>query len=125
MRVIIAGTRHKIDPALLDEAIEESGYHITCVISGAARGVDLLGERWAQQRGIGVRSFPANWDAFGRSAGVMRNESMARLGQALIALPCKHSRGTLDMIERAGRHKLHVFQKEILCQSKPRHRKKT
>lgn len=123
--MIIAGTRHKIAPELLDQAVKESGFHITCVVSGAARGVDYLGERWAQARGIGVRSFPADWDRYGRGAGHMRNEDMARVGEALIALPCKHSRGTLNMIERAERHGLLIYKKEVLCLSKPRHRKRT
>lgn len=120
MLVIIAGTRHFIDPKLLDKTIEESGFHITCVISGAARGVDLLGERWAQKRGIGVRSFPAKWDAFGKAAGVMRNEDMAKVAQALIALPCQHSKGTKDMIERAESHGLHTYVKEVTCKVEKR-----
>lgn len=123
--VIIAGTRHKIDPQLLEQAIAESGFDITCVISGAAQGVDLLGERWAQDRGICVRSFPADWERYGRGAGPRRNEEMACVGEALIALPCAHSKGTKDMIERARRHRLKIFQMEVPCQSKPRVRKRT
>lgn len=127
MLVIIAGTRHKVDPVILEDAIKESGYDITCVLSGANRSnkdsVDHHGERWAQGHGIDVRLFPAAWKHYGRAAGPMRNEEMAKAGEALIALPCKHSTGTHDMIERARRHGLFVYQKEIPCQSKPRVRK--
>lgn len=124
MRVIIAGTRHKIDPALLEQAIQESGFDVTCVVSGAADGVDLLGERWAQARGIGVRSFPADWDRYGRGAGPRRNEEMACVGEALIALPCKHSRGTRDIIRRVKEKGLPLHVKEVTCLSNPRVRKR-
>lgn len=115
MNVIIAGTRHNVDPKIVDEAIEESGFEVTGVISGAALGIDRQGEKWAQKRGIGVRSFPADWKAYGRAAGPMRNEEMAKVGDALIALPCKHSKGTLDMIQRAKRHQIPVFERMVPC----------
>ena len=47
MKVIIAGSRGVEDYALVEEAVKQSGFDITEVVSGTARGVDLLGEHWA------------------------------------------------------------------------------
>jgi hypothetical protein len=115
MNVIIAGSRHFNCMQTLEDAIADSGFDITCVVSGAAKGVDLLGERWAQARGIGIRSFPADWKKHGRGAGPIRNEEMARVGEALLALPCPCSRGTKDMIKRAYNHDLQVHIYEVDC----------
>ncbi len=43
---------------------------------GNAKGVDSHGALWAEGRGLTVRSFPADWDRFGKSAGIKRNEQM-------------------------------------------------
>jgi hypothetical protein len=117
MLVIIAGSRHFHDQKTLDQAVEASGFEITCVISGAAKGVDRLGENWAQTRGIGIRSFPADWKKHGRAAGPIRNKEMAEVGEALIALPCPCSRGTRGMIKLAKEHGLPVFIQEVDCNS--------
>ena len=115
MLVIIAGSRHFDDLQVLEDAVEDSGFNITCVVSGAAKGVDLLGERWAQARGIGIRSFPADWDRYKRGAGPIRNEEMAKVAGGLIALPCQCSRGTKDMIRRAHNHDLQVHVVDVDC----------
>lgn len=112
MRVIIAGTRDGCPPHELLSAIrafEARGFSITEVVSGCARGVDTMGERWARARGIPVAPFPADWDRFGLAAGAIRNTAMAAYADALIALPAYHSRGTLDMIERARRRHLPTY----------------
>jgi len=35
------------------------------VVSGGARGIDTLGEIWAQSQGIPVTRFPADWARYG------------------------------------------------------------
>lgn len=116
MRVIIAGSRSIADMAVLERAIEKSGFEITEVLTGGARGVDSLAHDWAEEREIGVTIFPAHW-TLGRCAGPLRNEEMAKNADALIAVWDGHSRGTKDMIARARKHwlKVHVeLQKETV-----------
>ncbi|HHN74956.1 MAG TPA: DUF2493 domain-containing protein, partial [Acidobacteria bacterium] len=74
MKVIIAGTRVKTPFETLLAAIEQSGWadRICEVVSGGASGVDRLGEHWARTRGIPVRRFEANWNRYGRRAGMIR-----------------------------------------------------
>lgn len=109
MHVIIAGSRDITDFRIISQAIHASGFSISSVISGAARSVDQLGERWAKEHGIPVLRMPAEWNRFGRSAGFRRNEDMAGIGDALIAIWDGKSCGTRHMIETARMKGLRVF----------------
>lgn len=76
-------------------------------VHGAARGLDSLVDRAAAEFGAVVERHPADWDAHGKAAGVMRNAEMAELGADLclafpLAGPRALSRGTWDMIDRAA-----------------------
>jgi len=68
MRVIIAGCRHICRTDILDAAIDEAGFNITRVVSGCARGVDTMGEDWANAHGIPISRFPAALQSRTRSA---------------------------------------------------------
>jgi hypothetical protein len=101
VRVIIAGSRGYKGGALgVERAVKASGFDIATVISGAARGADLAGERWASANGISCELYPADWDKYGKKAGAIRNQQMADVADALIALWDGQSRGTADMIRR-------------------------
>jgi hypothetical protein len=86
MRTIIAGSRNIENYAMLAVAIKALPWKPTLVISGGAVGVDLMGERWAKENGIGVEVFQADWESLGKRAGFVRNEDMAKRAEALLAL---------------------------------------
>lgn len=111
MKVIIAGSRDFTgDIKLVGKIVEASGFKITEVISGTAKGADQAGDVWATVNGIPVKLFFANWDTFGRSAGPRRNQEMADYADALIAIKTHpDSRGTNDMIRRAEAKGLKIF----------------
>jgi len=113
MRVIIAGSRHCNDYELLLAAIRESGFNITSVVSGRARGVDTMGEAYAKLLNLPVFGYPADWDHYGKAAGHIRNTAMAKNADALIALLAPDSRGTANMIKQAEKHGLKIFIKPI------------
>ena len=85
------------------------------IISGTAKGADALGEQFAFNYGIKVKRFPANWDAYGKSAGYIRNEQMAKYAVSngcygvLVAFWDGKSRGTKHMINLAKKHGLTVY----------------
>jgi hypothetical protein len=109
MRTIIAGTRSLTDYKLVEGAVEASGFEVTTVISGAAKGIDRLGERWAEKRSVPVERFPADWDAYGKPAGHIRNREMVEVAEALVAVWDGVSTGTEDCIAQARQRGLKVF----------------
>ena len=116
MRTIVAGSRTINDMRLLRKAINESDFLITEIVSGGAKGVDSLGEKYAKQAGINLVIFPANWKAHGKAAGPIRNERMALYAAedssrpgALIAIWDGESRGTANMISHAKSVGLKIF----------------
>jgi len=114
MRVVIAGSRDIEDPAVVAAAITASGFTITEVVSGTARGVDRLAERWALCRGIPVLRFPAEWQRLGKRAGIVRNAAMIRCAAssregAVIAVWNGTSPGTRHTIECARANGLPVY----------------
>ena len=109
MRVIIAGSRSMTEAVQVTMAIAQSGFVIREVISGGARGVDTLGEAWARTHHIPVRRFPADWRHYGKSAGFRRNEAMAHVADALIAVWDGSSPGTNHMIATARQRGLRLF----------------
>jgi YspA, cpYpsA-related SLOG family len=98
MKTIIAGSRSIQNPIVLRRAVKQSGFSITEVVSGGAKGVDQLGEAWAKANFIALQRFPANWDAYGKGAGMIRNEQMANYADQLIAIWDGKSPGTGHMI---------------------------
>lgn len=113
MRVIIAGSRDIIDLICVIEAVSRSGFEITEVVSGTARGVDRLGEFWAAQHNIPIKRFPADWNTYGKSAGYKRNEQMADYAEAAIIIHDGKSNGTKHMLDIAKRKGLMVYYKII------------
>jgi SLOG family YspA-like protein len=108
MRTIIAGCRTCTDMREVEIAMSLCGWVPSVVISGAAPGVDKLGERWAQRRHIPVERFPADW-TLGNRAGPIRNVEMAKNADALVAVWDGESTGTGHMIKTASRYKLQVY----------------
>lgn len=82
IRMIVAGGRTFSDYETLANSIEAYLHGLNIfydqleIVSGGCAGVDLLGERFAEERGIPVIRFPAEWKKYGRSAGVIRNQEM-------------------------------------------------
>ena len=111
MRVIIAGSRDITDYDIVSKAVMASGWFddMTYVISGAAQGVDTIGERFANEHHILVKRYPADWKGWGKRAGFIRNQEMALNADGLIAVCDGKSKGTLNMIEIMQALDLPVF----------------
>jgi hypothetical protein len=112
VKVIIAGSRDINDVQLVERAIQESGFVITEVVCGMARGVDTIGRLWAERNKIHVAHFPADWNRFGKRAGHLRNAEMADYAEALI---CIHhdSPGSLDMVQLARARGLKIYEVRV------------
>lgn len=112
-RVVIAGSRTFQDYNLLSAKCEEilgdrmGTYDIT-ILSGGAKGADQLGERFAKEHNLDIEYHKADWKAFGKRAGLIRNSAMAENADALIAFWDGSSRGTKHMIDCAYQNGLVV-----------------
>lgn len=112
MKTIISGSRDFSDYALLQrvlERVELGAKRIDTVLSGTARGADQLGELWAKLNCRITLRFPAQWDSYGRSAGILRNREMAKHAEQLVAFWDGQSHGTAHMIEHARKRGLVVW----------------
>lgn len=103
MRVAIVGSRTITDIRHVEDAVRMSGFSITTLICGTARGPDTLGEQLAKQHGVPIEYFRPDWDTYGKQAGYLRNSQMAERAQAVIAVWDGKSRGTAQMIQETKR----------------------
>jgi hypothetical protein len=110
MKTIVAGGRDITDFQLVVRAMAEVPWPISEVVSGACRGVDLLGEQVAANRQIPIKRFPADWEKFGLSAGPMRNAEMAEYADALILIWDGKSKGSANMLKQAKQHNLRIYE---------------
>lgn len=112
VRVIVAGSRWFEDEGLmarkLDAFLERTGPKTT-IVSGGARGADLMGEQYAISRGLPFVRVPAEWDRYGRmAAGPIRNQHMSFLASHLVAFWDGASPGTRGMVKIAKADRLEL-----------------
>lgn len=124
MKIIIAGSREVTDFNLIKDAMDQAAKKFKKkpleIVSGGARGVDKLGEKWAEENGVNCVVFEADWgnikgdnvflkkkinpytkkeEFYNANAGFERNQKMAEYADALVAINLG-TPGTNDMINR-------------------------
>ena len=99
MKIIIAGSRNLIvsDIMLNELIIRFCNTQITEVVCCHAYGIDGCGLDYAKKRNIKVANFPANWDKYGKAAGPLRNEEMAKYSDELLLIWDGNSKGSRNM----------------------------
>lgn len=113
MNLAIVGSRNfnnykKLENCIF-ETLEKWGKEISdieCIISGGAKGVDALAEKFAKTYDILVEIYAANWDKYGKAAGVIRNSSIINNATHVIAFPSISGKGTQDSIKKAKTRKI-------------------
>ena len=111
-KVVIAGGRSFQDLGQMTTSMDRllkakiaEGHAIT-VISGTAAGADKLGEEYAELRGFDLIQMPAQWDAYGKSAGYRRNVDMADACDGIVVFWDGKSKGSKHMIDIGLRKEL-------------------
>ena len=75
---------------------------IVVVHGGCRTGADAIADGWARRAGVEVEVWPADWAAYGRAAGPIRNGRMVAAGARMcLAFPLPGSRGTVNCMELA------------------------
>lgn len=129
MKVIIAGSRSIVNFNTVKKAIGCCPFFIFEVVSGGAKGVDLLGERYAREENLSIVVFKPLWanleasgaivkeNRYGKyniRAGLDRNKKMGDYADALVAVWDGESTGTQHMIKYMEKLGKKVFIYNIL-----------
>ena len=114
-RVLICGDRNWTNRDLILRCVRKAHTteSISLIIEGEARGADVMGRCAAEECGILVSPFPAEWDRLGKRAGPIRNQQMLDEGKPTEVWAfhndIKNSRGTRDMVQRSRKAGILVY----------------
>ena len=107
IKLLIAGSRGYTDYGeacrYINKCLESVSDSDIIVISGGARGADILGERYAAENGYKIEKHLPDWKRYGRSAGIIRNREMVIEADLVICFWDGESRGTRSTIEFSKR----------------------
>lgn len=104
-RVLVCGSRDAKPRGRAAAAVRAvlGALQPSCVVHGAAPGVDQVADEWAWWHEVPAETFPADW-SLGFKGGPLRNEEMAKSGASLCLAIHHGTRGTADMVRRARAH---------------------
>ena len=121
LRILVCGGRHFCDYALLEKTINgviaESGYEDIENVSGHCVGADRLGELYAEKHNAQAKIFPAEWEKYGKRAGIIRNKQMVDYisgfkNKIVIAFVSANTKGTRNTIALPKKANILVIEKE-------------
>lgn len=100
MKLLIAGSRDFPDLELVKEYVKRLPLD-TVLINGRARGVDNVARNQAMFQQLVVLDRPADWNKYGKSAGMIRNHEMIDEADEVVVFWDGKSPGSRDVIEYA------------------------
>lgn len=114
-RILICGDRNYKDWLKVQDYLNTIS-RTTIIIHGGARGADSLAGNLATSLNMKVIKFPAEWDKYGKAAGVLRNQQMLDDGHPDLVVyfhkDLENSKGTKDMVTRAVDNKIKTINGE-------------
>lgn len=115
LRILVTGSRLWSNRELVRKALFDEGVKISpkgtkwsdiTLVHGAAKGLDTLAAEVAEELGMQIEPYPADWSTFGKAAGPRRNSVMVASGaDVALAFPLGRSLGTrncMRLCEKAG-----------------------
>lgn len=105
MKLLVAGSRTCPYEGLVNSQIllmRQQYPAISEIVEGGATGVDRFARVYALHNDLDIRTFQADWDRYGKSAGPIRNVEMANYADLMLLVWDGKSRGS--------RHMLNTFQ---------------
>lgn len=104
MIILVTGSRDWVDEEIIYHALKTYTYNYAynTVIHGGASGADAIADKVAKDLKFNVKTFPANWNQYGKRAGYLRNKQMVDLGPDIcLAFIKNNSRGATMCAELA------------------------
>ena len=105
MKVLIAGSR-SIDSFELSTYIPRD---TSLIISGGAKGVDALAEKYADEHKISKLILLPQYHLYGKAAAIKRNEVMVDIADTVLIVWDGHSRGTKYTLQYAKKKNKNVI----------------
>jgi len=107
MKVLVTGDRNWSNKAIIRHALLDLPDN-SIIVHGAARGADSIAGEIAKKWNMKVLPYPAQWEAYGKSAGPIRNRQMLTENPDIELVLAFHnsietSKGTRDMCSVADR----------------------
>lgn len=102
-----------LDKNIYTKLLQYEGYDIE-IVEGCARGADTYFRGFARRHNIALKSFPAEWNKYGKSAGYKRNAEMVTcIKQAdarfVVCLWDGISKGTKHTIDLCIRENIPIY----------------
>lgn len=114
MKVLVCGGRD-YDPLKAEAWLEN--YYLdkekpSEIIEGGASGADMGGLYFGNHSGVPVKTFKAEWDKYGKSAGFRRNQRMLEEGMPELVIAFPGGKGTAMMVKLAKDANVSVIEIE-------------
>jgi hypothetical protein len=110
MKVLVCGGRDFDDWGMMCKVMCNIKPSPTIIIHGAARGADRMAGDWARANGLTQQAFPADWNQYGKTAGMIRNAMMLKEGEPDLVVAFPGGRGTADMVRKAKHAGVRVIE---------------
>ena len=101
MRILVCGGRNFKDRDYIYSVLDSYKDHVTEMCQGYADGADRIALMWANVNKVTCRSYPADWETYGKSAGYIRNRNMLKLFKPDLVIAFPGGSGTEDMMMAA------------------------
>lgn len=101
MNVAIVGGRDFDDYEQFKSCVNGEKIKFKSIISGGARGVDTLAERYAKEIGVPLKIYWPDWTKHGKAAGPIRNRQIIENSDCVVAFWDEKSPGTRSSLKIA------------------------
>lgn len=116
-RILVTGSREFKDFEKMKNAFTKllnsnrwNANEIVLVSGNCPKGADKMAEDLFEEWGLKIEKHPADWETYGKYAGIKRNHEMVDLGaDVCMAFPTSSSRGTIDCMKAAEKAGIKVF----------------
>ena len=106
MKLLIVGSRTIMNFDLVGHVPEDT----ELIISGGAKGMDTVAERYADAHGIEKLIIRPEYEKYGRAAPIKRNEIMVDMADAVLAIWDGKSKGTERALKYAQKKNKQIIK---------------